>query len=309
MSFGAVAASVAGAAVSSELSDGGSPQRSISKSKLPAFLRQPTMDLLSDGTASFDNADYIGLDPAQERGLRLAELRASRMLPATRNLQPVETLNTAGDTLRATAAGEFLDPSTNPAMGATIDAATGQVVDEFERSIMPELGSAAQRSGAFGGARQGLAEARAADEVTENIGDISNRMLSSFYNAERGRQQQALRMAPNFANAEQNMTLAPSNIFRNIGQVRRNAAQGEEVFDTRMAEGEAAFLNALNPGNTRTRTRRRRQPSSAVQALQGGMGGLQLYNSASKAFGGGSSEPISANAAGTGSNPLIAGGL
>jgi hypothetical protein len=249
---------------------------------------------------AFQNARFIPLTGTQERGLSSAEAAAGRFASAARSMTPGASLGQAGETLRATAGGEFLSPETNPELGATVDAATGQIIDDFQRNVMPQLGSQAQAAGAFGGARHGLAEARAADEVTENIGETASRMLAQAYESERARQQQAARFLPQLAQAERRFALTPSQILQGVGETRRTVEQQEEIFPQQQAMQQAEFLQALNPGGTTTTTQRGARASRPVRFMRGGLGGLQLYRTAQEAFadpdgGGGGGTPVMGN--------------
>lgn len=283
MALGTIAAGIGGA-LASGLSGGGEPARRKSIPRFNPIIREPARSLVGRGSDAFENAGFVGLQPTQERALSLAEAQANRFLPAAQNQTPGQTLSAADETLQRTLQGDFLTPDANPALGATIDAATGQIVDEFQRDILPQLGSAAQRAGAFGGSRQGLAEARSADQVTENIADTTARMLSENFARERGLQQRAMQFAPSFAQAERNFALAPSRILQGVGSQRRQAAQQEELFPQQQALSEAEFLSTLSPGPSQTTIQRRAQPSTAVSALRGGIGGMQLFNAAKEAF-------------------------
>jgi len=289
--MGAIAAGLGSAAgnyiLSEELGGGSEPAQNTRTVRLPPIVRQDTQQVLDSAQTAAENADFVGLQPAQQRGLSQAESFADRLLPQAQNASPGQTINAAGDQLRSTIEGDFLSPDSNPALQDTIDAATGQVMERFERDIQPQLGSQAQQSGAFGGARHGLAEARAADQVTENIGNISSRMLSNAYQQERQRQFQAAQGAPAFAQAEQQLALMPSQINQGVGQSRRNVAQEGELFDLDVAQQRGNIVSGMSPGSNVTQTRSPARPSSEVQALQGFVGGMNAFGGLSGSTAGG----------------------
>ena len=66
----------------------------------------------------------------------------------------------AGDT----ASGKYLDPKSNPFLKGSVETALGDVTRKYTQEVMPQMGSAAQRSGAYGGSRQGIMEGLAAGE-------------------------------------------------------------------------------------------------------------------------------------------------
>lgn len=272
----AMAASAAGAYVSKEMGGGGAPARRTRS--LPPWAEPAARETLGRGVEAGRDMSFVPMDPAQDAALGRAEGFAE-------GFNPSQTAAFGGaDLARRTMRGDFLSPDTNPALGATIDAATGQVIDDFNRRVLPQIGSQAQRAGAWGGSRQGLAEATAADEVTQNIGDISSRMLADAYGRERQLQTQAMQMAPTLTQGRIETGLAPSRILGEVGGRRRQFEQEEEGFDFGREQAIGDFISGLTRGQGTT-TASREQPSDAVRMFRGGLGGLQLYNTAQEAFG------------------------
>lgn len=279
MSMAAVGASVAGAATTQALKDDGTPARTTRTQQLPGWA-QPLMESTGErGVAAGQQMQFVPLTAPQQQSLGQMERFASGM--NTAGLAPGQSVQAGADLARQTVEGDFLSPSTNPALGETIDAATGRVMDNFERSVLPQLGSQAQQAGAWGGARQGLMEAQAADEVSRNVGELSSQMLMDAYQSERGRQQQAMRMLPTLAESEANMGLMPSQILGQVGEVQRQEQQARQQFPFQREQQIGDFLSGITRGQgSSTSTEQRAQPSSFVQGMQGALGGAQLYNTA-----------------------------
>jgi hypothetical protein len=70
----------------------------------------------------------------------------------------------------------------NPYLQNMIDTATRPLTENFTQNVLPTLGSAAQRAGAFGGSRQGIVEGLAAGETAKAIGDVSSGLSYDAYN-------------------------------------------------------------------------------------------------------------------------------
>ena len=281
MAWGALGAAALGGILGSR-DKGGKPSKTTTVRDIPDWWEKPAMRTVDRGQRAGRRMNFVRPTESQQAALRQLEGFASGFDPSS------GVVATASDQAQRTLGGDFLSPETNPALGATIDAATGQVIEDYERNILPQLGSQAQAQGAWGGARHGLAEAASADEVTETIGDISTRMLMDAYNSERQRQMTAMQMAPTLGNAVVQQELLPAQILGNVGNTRRGFLQEEEGFDFGREQEIASLLAALGPhGGSTTQVSTAARPSSAVRGLQGALGGLQLYNTFAGGGGGG----------------------
>jgi hypothetical protein len=69
----------------------------------------------------------------------------------------------------------------NPYAQASMDSATRQITDNFTQAVLPQLGSAAQRNGAWGGSRQGIVEGLAAGETAKAVGDTAANLAARNY--------------------------------------------------------------------------------------------------------------------------------
>lgn len=280
MSMATVGASVAGAATTQLLGDDGTPARTTRTQRLPQWAQPLMQDTAQRGVDAGQQMQFVPLTAPQQQSLGQMQQFASGI--NTAGLAPGQSVQAGADLARRTVQGDFLSPSTNPELQATIDAASGQILDDFNRSVMPQLGSQAQQAGAWGGARQGMMEAQAADEVTQNIAETRSRMLSDAYNRERGRQMQAMQMLPTMAETEANMGLMPSQILGQVGEVQRQEEQARQQFPFQREQQIGDFLSGITRGQgSSTSTEQRAQPSSFVQGMQGALGGAQLFNTAS----------------------------
>jgi hypothetical protein len=91
-----------------------------------------------------------------------------------------------------TAQGGFLDPSSNPFLGANIEAALRPITQEFTQSVLPQFNSQAIQSGAFGGSSaRDMAFNQMASGYGQQVLDIGTQIAFDNYQRERQLQQQA----------------------------------------------------------------------------------------------------------------------
>ena len=267
MVWGTIGAALAGGLAASQ-QDG--DKTATRTTRLPDWKRNQLQDALRNVQESGSQMRFVG--PAEEQQYALEQMRqyANSFSPQEGATAGAQQL--AQDTL----GGQYLSPQSNPALGDAMDAATGQVVEDYKRQVLPQIGSSAQQAGAFGGARHGLAEARSADQVSENVADLASQMQMQAYDAERQRQQRALQMAPQLDSAMVERQMLPMQMLGEVGQTRRGWQQERENFDFNRDRQIANAINSAQSGRTMSRTRP--GPSSEVQFLQGAMGGAQLGN-------------------------------
>lgn len=97
----------------------------------------------------------------------------------------------------------------NPQLDAMVNAAQTRTAQNFNEQVMPQISMSALGNNAFGGSRQGVAEALAADRLQQQMGDIATGMYGAAYEsgqnrALQGAQTQAgLTQGVNLANAQQ----------------------------------------------------------------------------------------------------------
>lgn len=279
-----------GAAIGAALSAWGAYQSSKNRDNdtttqalIHPMFREPIEDVMEAGLEAGREKEFVPFSGDQLLSLDMQRQFGRDLLPDTARLQPAGTVGAAGDFTRRTLEGDFLSPSSNPYLQENLDVLSGQITDQFNREILPQLGSAAQRAGAWGGSRQGLAEAVAADEATRNIGDVTSQFLAKNYGRERSLQQAALQMAPTVASAGVQMGLTPAQIFATTGGIERTMQQEKEGFEFGRQNELAEFLNLLNPGAGQKTAGP--QPNATLAALQGGLGGWQIGKGISDVFG------------------------
>ena len=76
-----------------------------------------------------------------------------------------------------------LDPSGNPGLQGSINAATRPIFNNLTRSVLPSIRSEANMTGNLGASRQGIAEGMATQGAFDAAGDATSRIASDGYHA------------------------------------------------------------------------------------------------------------------------------
>lgn len=77
--------------------------------------------------------------------------------------------------------GDALNPNSNPALGATIDAAVRPVAAHFNETVLPGIRTNAINNGQLGSNREGIAQGIASKEFLAQIGDIAAKISTEGY--------------------------------------------------------------------------------------------------------------------------------
>jgi hypothetical protein len=118
---------------------------------------------------------------------------------------------------------EALDPNTNPALRANIDAAVRPLTQSFAETILPNIRGQEVIQGQVGGSRGRLAEQSAVDTLLRQIGETSSGIVGQNFSDVLGAGTQALSSVPQIAGA----TLQPSQIQASIGGAERSLFQAQ----------------------------------------------------------------------------------
>ena len=155
-----------------------------------------------------------------------------------------------------------LDPSLNPYVGAMIEAAQQDLVQDFQRNVIPSIADASQRVGGYGGSRQGVAQGIASEGLLESLADVETRLLSNAYGQALNQQQAAWNAAPTMLN----MGFMPSQTQQQVG----GSYRGDML---QPAENLTAYGSAMSPFFTMMNVAAQPVPSPYQGALTGaGMG-------------------------------------
>jgi hypothetical protein len=111
-----------------------------------------------------------------------------------------DTLRGYGDTMIKNASDEhWLNPDTNPYVKQMTEQALGDSTRNFQRNVLPQMGDAAIKGGAYGGSRQGIMEGLAAGEFGRETSDAATRIYADNYQKERDRMGQAQQLAATYS--------------------------------------------------------------------------------------------------------------
>jgi hypothetical protein len=179
-----------------------------------------------------------------------------------------------------TASGKYLDANAYllPAMQQSVLPIMQQTYD----MTLPQIGSAAQEAGAYGGSRQALMESYALKDMNQQVANTVSNMFNTNYQNERTLQQNA----PGIIQAGMTMNTATPELLANAGTQQYNldnlATQNAlaQFQDSINAPWRAVmpYTNILSgvgmPGGTSTTTMP--QGSAAQGAVGGAMGGGML---------------------------------
>lgn len=129
-----------------------------------------------------------------------------------------------------------LDPGLDPYVSSMIQAAQNDLVQDYQRNIMPGIADRAQAVGGYGGSRQGVAEGIAAEGLLEALGDVETHLLSDAYRQSLGQQRAAWGAAPAMAG----LGFMPSQTQMDVGAMYRSDAAAP-------ARNLLAFQSATQP--------------------------------------------------------------
>ena len=147
-----------------------------------------------------------------EQGLGMYEQMAQGPQPVLDAAQ-TQTADTLG--------GQYLDPSSNPYLAAANDAAARQVTRQYSEAVAPALQAQFANSGRTGSGLYANAMDSSRDTLQRGLGEMAGNMYYQNYGDERGRQMQALGMAPDIAQSQ----YQPAAQMLNVGQTRDMQAQ------------------------------------------------------------------------------------
>lgn len=130
----------------------------------------------------------------------------------------------ASQQLQDTIQGKFVNA--NPYLPQSIADAQGDLVRSYNLTQKPAWDKAMQSSGSFGNTGVAEMQQNAANDLQRNLGRIGTDMRMGAYNTERGYQNAAMSMAPQFASQD----YADANNLLNAGAYARNFDQQNRDF-------------------------------------------------------------------------------
>ena len=253
---------------------------SVVKTELPDEYKPFYKELFEEGSAAKDKVSTEAFS-----GQRIADynqnLRSAQGGYASLGQQFAGVGNNLLQMGQDTLQGKYLNAESNPYLQSHIQAALQPLQQQFLEQTLPSMGSAAQRAGAFGGARQGIVEGIAHKNLLQTGQNISQQMAGQNYAMERQNQMNAGGL---LTQGTQLNMLSPA-MFQTAGGMQQQ--QQQNVLNANMqhfAEQQQApfaglnqyanLISGLNPGSTSTTTNAGQ--STAGGALTGALGGAAM---------------------------------
>lgn len=203
------------------------------------------------------------------------------------------SLGDPGATVRnlgqATAAGDYLNPASNPYLASTIDYAQRPIREAFTSDVLPNIGAKGYTEGAYGSPQMQNLQLRAARDFERALGDVSSNIAGQNYARER-----ELQLAsPSLISQGLGLSTAPIEMLRGVGggyeSIAQNAIQNDlnaynaaltaPWFPLQQVAGLAGSLPAPTSSTTTT-SGTVPTPGVASNFLSGALGGAALGASA-----------------------------
>lgn len=226
------------------------------------------------GPSYYPNATYVPQSGQTSDALAAAENRARTGSPlqAAGNQQMLDTIQ-----------GKFLDPSSNPWLEETYKRAADPMVRAYRDAVSPGtdakfLGAGRLQSGLYANMKSNQEQ-----DLLRGLGDLGTSIYGGAYESERGRQQEAVGAAPQYAQAD----YMDADRLANVGQTQESYAYSKLQDDMNRFNYEqqrpwtnlANYKSIIDGSYGRTDTMSQpiyRQPSNTLGTVMGGLGGLGM---------------------------------
>lgn len=256
----------------------------ISRSEPPPYV-QPYSESLMQRAGALSNTGYSPYPGQQVADLNSLQNQGLQMT-ASRAIQGSPLMNESQSQLTATARGDYLDPSTNPAWAPMAQSIT----DAYSKGTAAQTDAAFARSGAYGGSAY-------RDQTQTNqkaLGDSLATASGNLYNSERLNQLRATGQAPEMATAD----FQNAQALLGVGDTyRQNTQEGlNQQYQTWLQQQQWPYQNldvlsnairtSMGGGGSSTTTQPdpyRSNPTAG--ALGGGLLGYGLGSAINPAYG------------------------
>ena len=146
------------------------------------------------------------------------------------------------------ASNPFSYDQKNPYLSQMADTIKGQVNDNLQRNILPNIGAGAQLVGGYGGSRQGVVEANALKDANTTLSNSLTNMYYGDYNNAMNRQLQQYGMDKSYNLGLGNLALGFQNSGNNFALGMGNLALGNRNTDLSSVQLGANLVNQSNQG-------------------------------------------------------------
>jgi hypothetical protein len=248
----------------------GGTDKSTSTTSAPSWVQDA-------GKTYLDRANQVSTTPYNPSPSQVAGPNAMQSTAwgaiQNRAMQGSPVMGAANDTLTQTLNGGFM--GSNPYLDGMVDKAQGDVVRNYNHVARPNQAASMIRSGSFGNSGIEQMTRDQDQDLMGTLGNISTQIRGGNYEAERGRMQNALGYAPQFAQQDYNdanQLLQAGNQQNQFAQ--QQALQNKEWWNEAQqypAQQLGLFGNAI--GNVMGSGRTNTTETPGTSPLAAGLGG------------------------------------
>ena len=159
---------------------------------LPPYLARAS-ELSNAPYQEYGGNQVAGLNNDQSQAFNAVRQRATNGSPITANAN-----QNAADTL----SGKYLDPSSNPYLSKTYDAAAGDLTRNFSNAVVPGINSSFSQNGRYSSNAHKEAFGDAGRTLGSNLSNLGTQIYGQNYGQERQNQLQVLGQSPQLASAD-----------------------------------------------------------------------------------------------------------
>ena len=238
------------------------------------------------GPKFYPGQGYVGPSTATSTALQALQARAMAGNPL---------LSQAQGNVSGMIAGDYLGG--NPFFQGAFQPAAAAAQTAFQKSI-GDISSAASKAGRYGSGAMGDLQSQAAGTFAQKLSDTAGKLSYENYAQERQNQMRALGMAPALAEADYgdiNKLLGAGQLGEGYQTAALNADMARYNFEQNAPQKNLTnYLNMVYgfPAGRTTSTNTPYYTNPTATALGTGLLGLNVFNSANQAFGGGLSRGI-----------------
>jgi len=238
------------------------------------------------GPQFYPGQGYVGPSTATQTALQALQARAMAGNPLLAQAQGNVSGMLSGDYLGG-----------NPFFQGAFQPAAAAAQTAFQKSI-GDISSAASKAGRYGSGAMGDLQSQAAGTFAQKLSDTAGRLSYENYAQERQNQMRALGMAPGLAEADYgdiNKLLGAGQLGEGYQTAALNADMARYNFEQNAPQKNLTnYLNMVYgfPAGRTTSTNTPYYTNPTATALGTGLLGLNVFNAANQAFGGGLSRGI-----------------
>jgi len=189
----------------------------VSTNNFPSWAIPYAQNFLSRSqqVADLPYQAYSGQTTAQLNPYQTAGANAQ----AQRAIQGSPVNDAASQELQKTLQGGYLN--NNPYLSKLVGAASQDITNNYNQSVVPQLTALDARSGSFGNSGVQNATAQSQDALAKNLGNVATNIYGTDYANERNRMQNAVSQAPSIANQD----YVDASALQNAGQTFQTQEQ------------------------------------------------------------------------------------